>query len=113
MARLERTSDSAYTWVLESSGDALSDRMAEFRQIFNHYVQRDQTITDQFTLQLLLLQADALTAMAKKQEAELKRLKQLEADMAALKKEMMELKNPPALDKPKLPRPQKNPKAPE
>ncbi|MDE1151426.1 MAG: hypothetical protein PW788_02720 [Micavibrio sp.] len=111
MAFIRRNGENSITWVLESADDALPARIAEFVKIFDYYAQRKESITDNFTMQLLALQAHTLLEVAKKQEADLKRLKQLEADMAALKKEMLEMKGPQTLDKPKLPRPKapKNP----
>ena len=105
MAYVRKEGENRITWVIENSDGPLSARVEELSTIFDYYAKRKESINDDFTMQLLSMQAKALAQLARQQEAELKKLRALEADMAALKKDMAEMKSPQSLEKKKLPAP--------
>lgn len=114
MAYAKRDGNSI-TWILEKdSGDKVSERLSELRDIFRHYARPGQNgLDNRFIMELAALQSEGLVTLARKQEAELQELREMKKDIAALKAEMAELKKPAyaKLDKPapKKPAPE-NPK---
>jgi hypothetical protein len=91
-------------WMLEKdSGDKVSERLAELRDIFRHYARPGQNgLDDRFIMELAALQSEGLIALARKQEAELEDLRGIKKDIAVLKAEIAALNKPAyaKLDKP-------------
>lgn len=95
------------TWLLE--GETLPERLDELTEIFKFYSRKDgQTMDPRFMAEVMALQTQALAHMARAQEQEMERLRKVEKDMDALRKEftaaMQELKAPAQgrLNKPAL-----------
>lgn len=103
MARYTHHSNGSGTWRIECDESApLSARLKELREIFNYYTDEPKmrTTGDHFLLQLVGIQTAALEKAARQQEDDMALLKR---EIAALKKDVAEMKNPPSmpLDKPK------------
>ncbi len=105
MAYVRKDGENRITWIIEKADGTLAERVDELSTIFDYYARRKESINDDFTMQLLSMQAKALAVAARQQEAEMKKLRQLEADMAAMKKDIAEMKSPQSLEKKKLPAP--------
>jgi len=96
------------TWLLEE--DTLSGRLRELAVIFNHHSREsaDDRMDPRFMAETLSMQAESLAEMARKQEAEIERLRQIERDLAELRAEFRteieKIKQAPqgALDKPAM-----------
>ena len=105
MAYIRRDGDKKITWIIEKADGTLPERLSELATIFAYYAERSESINDDFTMQLLTMQAKSLAQLARQQEAEMAKLRTLESDMSALKKEVADMKGPQSLDKKKLPAP--------
>lgn len=106
MARYKIRPDGSKLWTLESDSTApLSEQMDELAHIFNHESRR--SAGNKFLFQLLDFKATWLAEAARRQEKEMKTLKDdvaaLKEALAEVKKELAEMKEPSAgsLDKPK------------
>ncbi len=113
MVKIRKKPEGGITWVLE--GETLPERLEEFATIFNFHARESggTKLDPRFTAELLELQTRAMVQMARAQETELKRLRELEREFALFRAEILAevktLRNPPSsgLDKPKLKAPKK------
>ncbi len=105
MAYIRREGENKVTWVIEKSGGTLAEQVSELAVIFDYYAGRKESINDDFVMQLLAMQAKALSYMAKSEEAQLRQLQKLNGDVARLQEELAEMKSPKSLEKKKLPAP--------
>jgi len=113
MVKIRKKPEGGITWVLE--GETLPERLEEFATIFNFHARESggTRLDPRFTAELLALQTRAMVEMARAQENELKRLRELEREFALFRAEILAevnaLRNPipPSLDKPRLRAPKK------
>lgn len=85
------------TWLLE--GETLPERLDELTEIFKFYSRKDgQTMDPRFMAEVMSLHTQALAQMARMQEEEMNRLRKVESEVAAMRKEfkaaMEKMENP-------------------
>ena len=102
------------TWLLEA--DTLPERLEELSEIFNFHSKENSSerIDQRFMAEIMALQTRALAEMARAQEEELQRLRNVEKELAELRtefrNEIENLKQPQhgKLDKPAMHAPSKS-----
>lgn len=89
------------TYMLES--DTVSGHFDELAEIFNHLARKSSS--DRFTMQLMEMQCQLSAKTARRQEEELKTLRETQKRLEALEREVRQLKKPDVikLDKPHKP----------
>lgn len=82
-----RREGSKTTWLLEE--ETLFGRLRELAVIFNHHSKQngDERMDPRFMAETLSMQAEALSELARQQEAEIERLRRVERDLAELRAE--------------------------
>lgn len=112
MVKIRRESNKT-TWLLEA--DTLPERLEELTEIFNFHSkeQSSERIDQRFMAEIMALQTKSLAEMARAQEEEIERLRNVEKELAALreefKTEIAKLKQPKhgRLEKPAMLAPSK------